>query len=70
MRQNKYINNPVEQGHHRIKRLVDPDLGFGFFNTAQRALKGYESMAMLRIKDKDDVTGQLSFVHEIFEIVV
>ena len=73
IRQNKYLNNPVEQDHRNIKRLVNPGLGFGSFNSARRTLKGYEAMAMIRkgqIKDidKEGVTGQISFIHEIFGI--
>ena len=73
MRQNKYRNNPVEQDPRNIKRLVKPGLGFGSFNTARRTLKGYEAMAMIRKGqvegiDKDDVTGQTSFIHKRFGI--
>ena len=69
----KYLKNRVEQDHRRIKRLVKPGLGFGSFNSARRTLKGYEAMAMIRkgqIKDidREDVTGQISFIHKIFGI--
>ncbi|MEL6221971.1 MAG: IS6 family transposase [Cyanobacteria bacterium J06627_8] len=69
----KYLNNMIEQDHRRIKRLVKPGLGFGSFNTARRTLKGYEAMAMIRKEqiqhvDRNDVTGQISFIHQIFGI--
>ena len=48
LRQNKYLNNIVEQDHRGIKRLVKPGMGFGSFNTARRTIKGYEMMNMLR----------------------
>jgi len=48
LRQNKYLNNRVEQDHRFIKRLVKPGMGFGSFNTARRTIKGYEIMNMLR----------------------
>ena len=69
----KYRNNRVEQDHRRIKRLVKPGLGFGSFHTAQRTLKGYEAMAMIRKGqvegiDRDNVTGQISFIHKLFGI--
>ena len=72
-RQNKYLNNMVEQDHRFIKRRVNPCLGFGSFNTARRTLKGYEAMNMIRkgqIKgaDKGDVMGQISFINEIFGV--
>ena len=41
LRQSKYLNNIVEQDHRAIKRLVTPGMGFGSFNTARRALRGY-----------------------------
>ena len=73
-RQVKYLNNIVEQDHRFIKRRINPGLGFGSFNTARRTLKGYEAMNMIRkgqIKDidKEDVLGQISFIHEIFGVV-
>jgi len=69
----KYLNNMIEQDHRRIKRLVKPGLGFGSFNTARRTLKGYKAMAMIRKGqiqnvDQGDVTGQISFIHQIFGI--
>jgi len=33
LRQNKYLNNRIEQDHRFIKRLVTPGIGFGSFNT-------------------------------------
>ncbi len=48
LRQCRYLNNIVEQDHRRIKRLVQPGLGFGSLHTARRTLAGYEAMAMIR----------------------
>jgi transposase, IS6 family len=39
----KYLNTIVEQGHRFIKRLVKPGMGFFSFETAWRALQGYEA---------------------------
>jgi hypothetical protein len=74
LRQVKYLNNRIEQDHRFIKRLTNPGLGFGSFNTARRTIQGYESMNMIRkgqIEDveKGDVMGQISFIHEIFGVV-
>ena len=57
----------------RSVQLVKPGLGFGSFHTARRTLKGYEAMTMIgkgQIKDidRDDVTGPIAFIHEIFGI--
>ena len=69
----RYLNNRLEQDHRRIKRLVKPGLRFGSFNTARRTLKGYEAMTMIRKGqicgvDKNDVKGQLAFIHYIFGV--
>ena len=48
LRQNKYLNNWVEQDYRFIKRLTKPGMGFHSFNTARRTLRGYEAMNMLR----------------------
>ncbi len=48
LRQSKYLNNIVEQDHRGMKRLVKSGMGFGSFNTAQRIIKGYEAMNMVR----------------------
>ena len=71
LRQNKYLNNIIEQDHRFIKRLVNPGMGFGSFNTARRTLRGYEAMNMIRKGQingvaKGDVMGQVEFVSQIF----
>jgi transposase, IS6 family len=48
LRQSKYMNNLIEQGHRFIKRLVKPGLGFFSFETARKTLQGYEAMNMIR----------------------
>ncbi len=48
LRQNKYLNNIVEQDHRFIKRLTLAGMGFRSFNTARRTLRGYEAMNMIR----------------------
>ena len=67
----KYLNNLIEQDHCCIKRLVKPGLSFASYNTARSLLKGYEAVKMIskgQIKDidRDDVTGQISFIYKIF----
>ena len=73
LRQNKYLNNIVEQDHRAIKRLVKPGMGFGSCNTAQRAIKGYEIMNMIRKGQiqgviKGAVTDRVKFIAGIFEV--
>jgi len=73
LRQNKYLNNIVQQDHQFIKRLVNPGLGFGSFNTARRTLRGYEAMNMIRKRqvqgvEKGDIMSQVEFVYQIFGV--
>jgi transposase-like protein len=73
LRQNKYLNNVIEQDHRFLQRLIKPGLGFKSFNTARRTLKGYEAMNMLRKGQvievpKGDVQAQLNFMAQIFGV--
>ncbi len=59
--------------HRAIKRLVNPGMGFGSFNTAKRTLRGYEAMNMIRKGqiqgvDKGDILGQVESVSKIFGV--
>jgi transposase-like protein len=54
IRQNKYLNNIIEQDHRAIKRRTRPMLGFKNFRCARILLSGIEVMHMVRkgqIKD-------------------
>lgn len=69
----KYLNNIVEQDHRFIKRLVNPGMGFGSFNTTRRTLRGYEAMNMIRKGqvqgvEKGDIMSQVEFVSQIFGV--
>ena len=55
IRQNKYLNNVVEQDHRAIKRRTRPMLGFGDFRCARIILGGIEVMHMI-------VKGQMKYV--------
>ncbi len=73
LQQNKYLNNRIEQDHRFIKRLTKPGMGFHSFNTAQRTLRGYEAMNMIRkgqIKGvaKRNISAQVEFVSQIFGV--
>jgi transposase-like protein len=75
LRQKKYLNNIIEQDHRAIKRLTNAGMGFKSFNTARRTLRGYEAINMIRKNqiqgvEKGDVTGQISFIHQVFGIAV
>jgi putative transposase len=48
VRQNKYLNNIVEQDHRVIKRIIKPMMGFRDFRCARIILAGIELMHMIR----------------------
>ena len=48
VRQNKYLNNIVEQDHRAIKRIIKPMMGFKDFRCARIILAGIEVMHMIR----------------------
>jgi len=58
IRQNKYLNNIVEQDHRAIKRVARPMLGFKSFRSAAVTLAGIELMHMIR-KGQLRMTGEL-----------
>ena len=73
LRQRKYLNNIVEQDHRSIKRLVEPGMGFGSFNTARRTIKGYEIMNMVRKGQiqgvaKGAIKERVLFINQIFGV--
>ena len=73
LRQNKYLNNRIEQDHRFIKRLTKPGMGFHSFNTARRTLRGFEVMNMLRKGQvegvaKGDVKARREFLSQIFGV--
>ena len=47
VRQQKYLNNLIEQDHRNIKRRIRPMLGFKSFRRAQGVLAGIEVVAMI-----------------------
>ncbi|CAA9560988.1 Transposase and inactivated derivatives-like protein [uncultured Synechococcales cyanobacterium] len=73
LRQNKCLNNMIEQDHRFLQRLIKPGLGFKSFNTARRTIKGYEAMHMMRKGQvigvpKGDVLAQLNFMAQILGV--
>ncbi|MDC9620240.1 IS6 family transposase [Xenorhabdus sp. XENO-7] len=48
IRQNKYLNNLIEQDHRNVKRRTRPMLGFKNFRRAQTVLVGIEWVSLLR----------------------
>ena len=48
VRQNKYLNNVIEQDHRAVKRITKPMMGFKSFYAARNVLAGIELMHMIR----------------------
>ena len=59
-RQNKYLNNIVEQDHRAIKRIVRPMLGLKKFGRARKLIDGIETMHMIKKGQLDCPDGQAS----------
>jgi transposase-like protein len=73
LRQCKFLNNIVEQDHQRVKRLVEPSLGFGCFHTARRTLAGYKVMVMISKEQIRDIGGrdmqaQANFITQLLQV--
>lgn len=61
IRQNKYLNNIIEQDHRNIKRRTRPMLGFKSVESAKSTLAGYELINMLRKGQHIDAANQTVF---------
>ncbi|WP_292857174.1 DDE-type integrase/transposase/recombinase [Nostoc sp. LPT] len=74
LRQNKSLNQRIEQDHRFIKWLVKPGMGFKSFDTARRTIKSYEIMHMLKkgqieTVNKGAVKERIKFISEIFGVI-
>ncbi|CDH27293.1 transposase (fragment) [Xenorhabdus bovienii str. Jollieti] len=69
IRQNKYLNNLVEQDHRNIKRRTGSMLGFNSFRRAQTLLAGIEVVSMLRkgqyIQPKDNTLSPTEMFYRL-----
>ncbi|MFJ5625512.1 IS6 family transposase [Peribacillus loiseleuriae] len=72
LRQNKYLNNIVEQDHRFIKMRVRPMLGLKSFRTATYILSGIEAMHMIKKKQVHQgvksAQNEVEFIHRLFKI--
>jgi transposase-like protein len=66
MRQNKYLNNIVEQDHRAIKRITRPMLGFKSFWSARIIIAGIETMHMIKKGQLDCPDGQTASAAQQF----
>ena len=70
IRQNKYLNNIVEQDHRAIKRIIKPMMGFKDFRCARIILSGTEVMHMIRKGQMKTAKGTSPSAAEQFYSVV
>ena len=56
IRQNKYLNNLIEQDHRGIKRITKPMMGFCSLASAKITIAGIEIVRMLK-KGQNDLSG-------------
>src|SRR5450756_2344695 len=66
MRQNKYLNNIVEQDHRAIKRVTRPMLGLKSFWSARILIAGIETMHMIRKGQLDCPAGSTASAADPF----
>lgn len=74
LRQNKYLNNIVEQDDRLSKKLLNKSLGFKSFHTARKTIIGYEIINMIcscQIQgvSQKDIVSQVKFIANIFGVV-
>jgi putative transposase len=67
IRQNKYLNNLVEQDHRAVKRVTRPMLGFKSFRSAAATLAGVEVMHMIR-KEQMRARGKLRPAQQFYAL--
>ena len=71
MRQNKYLNNLVEQDHRAVKRVTQPMLGLKFFWSAQILIAGIETMHMIKKGQMDCPRGStMSAAQQFYSLAV
>ena len=70
IRQVKYSNNIVEQGHRFMKKKVHSMLGLKSFRTAKSIISEIEAMHIIKnsqpiLQDKS-VQNEMKFIHQLF----
>jgi putative transposase len=69
IRQNRYLNNRIEQDHRRIKRRVRSMLGFKSFSSAAVILAGIEMVHMMRKQQANYACNPAPSLAEQFDIL-
>jgi len=69
-RQNKYLNNIVEQDHRAIKRIIKPMTGFKDFRCARIILSGIEVMHMIRKGQIENDAKERTVAEQFYSLVM
>ncbi|BFG81117.1 hypothetical protein PTKU46_91510 [Paraburkholderia terrae] len=69
IRQNKYLNNIIEQDHRAIKRRTRPMIGFKAFRCARILLGGIELMHMVAKGQMKDSGGCQTPVEQFYSLI-
>jgi IS6 family transposase len=73
LRQQKYLNNIVEQDHRFIKKRIRSMLGLKSFDTAISILSGVEAMHMIKKEQinlrNQSIQNQKEFLYQLFGLV-
>ncbi|STX81675.1 transposase [Legionella busanensis] len=68
----KYCNNRLEAEHGKLKRLINPTLGFQSMKTAYATIKGFEIMRMFKKKQFNcwmfGARNEVSFINEQIDL--
>jgi Transposase and inactivated derivatives len=67
VRQNKYLNNLIEQDHRHIKRITQPMQGFKSFACARATISGIELHHMIR-KGQHIEAANLSIFDQFYQL--
>jgi transposase-like protein len=72
IRQTRYLNNIIEQDPRSIKWIIVPMLGFQFFHSASKTLKGIEAMNMVKKRQVNNlnysVFNEIKYINQLFGI--
>ena len=74
IRQTRFLNNIIEQDRRSIKRIIVPMLGFQFFHSASKTLKGIEAMNMVKKRQVNNlnysVFNEVKYINQLFGIIL
>jgi len=73
LRQNKYVNNIIEQDHRRVKWKMNHAMGYSSHNTATDTITGIETIHKLRkgqvpFQSKREPQLLCNYIHRLFDI--